>query len=106
MALNLEKKIGLVPNWLELPKDVTSNIIQLLGVVEMVMNARQVCPMWRKICKDPLMWKSIEMINCFKSPHNLEKICMYAIDQGGNHVEKINVEYFATDELLKLLAER
>ncbi|CAJ2640721.1 unnamed protein product [Trifolium pratense] len=106
MALNLEKKLRLVPNWLELPKDVTSKIIQLLGVVEMVMNARQVCPMWREICKDPLMWKNIEMINCFKSPHNLEKICMYAIDQGGDHVEEINIEYFATDELIKHLAER
>ncbi|XP_058752317.1 putative F-box/LRR-repeat protein 9 [Vicia villosa] len=105
-VMRLEDLIQLVPNWLELPKDVTSKILQLLGPVEIVKNARRVCPMWRNICRDPSMWKSIEMIKSRKSPYNLEKICMYAVDQGCDHVEEINVEYFATDELIKKIAER
>lgn len=105
-VMRLEDLIQVVPNWLELPKDVTSKILQLLGPVEIVKNARRVCAMWRNICRDPSMWKSIEMIKARKSPYNLEKICMYAVDQGCDHVEEINVEYFATDELIKKIAER
>ncbi|KAI5407341.1 putative F-box/LRR-repeat protein 23 [Lathyrus oleraceus] len=102
----LEDLIEVVPNWLELPKDLTSKILQLLGPVEIVMNARQVCSIWRNICRDPSMWRSIEIIKGLNSPYNLEKICMYALDQGCDHVEEINVEYFVTDELVKKLAER
>ncbi|CAL5196112.1 unnamed protein product [Lathyrus oleraceus] len=102
----LDNIIGLAPNWLELPKDVTLKILQLLGAVEIVMIARQVCPMWRNICMNPSMWKSIEMIKVLNSPYDLEKICMYAVDHGGDHVEEINVEFFATDKLIKKIAER
>ncbi|KAL5076891.1 hypothetical protein RYX36_015875 [Vicia faba] len=105
-VMKFEDLIQLVPNWLELPRELTSKILQLLGPVEIVRNARQVCSMWRNICRDPSMWKSIEMIKGFNSPYNLEKICMYDVDQGCDHVEEINVEYFATDELIKKIAER
>ncbi|KAJ1427621.1 F-box/LRR protein [Sesbania bispinosa] len=50
----LEKKEGegvstiiIGPNWLELPRDVTANILQRLGVVEIVTSACQVCPLQR-----------------------------------------------------------
>ncbi|CAI8597201.1 unnamed protein product [Vicia faba] len=105
-VMKFEDLMQLVPNWLELPRELTSKILQLLGPVEIVRNAHQVCPMWSNICRDPSMWKSIEMIKGFNSPYNLEKIYMYAVDQGCDHVEEINVEYFATDELIKKIAER
>ncbi|CAK8560840.1 unnamed protein product [Lathyrus sativus] len=94
------------PNWVELPKDVTFKILQLLGAVEIVMNARQVCPMWRNICMNPSMWKSIELIKGHKSPYDLERICMYAVHHGCNHVEEINLEFFATDKLIRKISER
>jgi hypothetical protein len=51
------------PNWLELPRDITSNILQRLGVVEILTNACNVCPYWWSICKDPRMWRTIHMSN-------------------------------------------
>ncbi|KAJ1387090.1 F-box-like domain superfamily [Sesbania bispinosa] len=34
---------GESPNWLELPRDVTANILQRLGAVEIVTSACRVC---------------------------------------------------------------
>jgi len=39
------------PNWIELSKDVTSNILQRLGAVEILTNTRNVCPYWWNVCK-------------------------------------------------------
>lgn len=52
-------------NWLELPSDITANIPQRIGVVEILENAQKVCTGWREICKDickdPAIWKVVYM---------------------------------------------
>ncbi|RHN68162.1 putative F-box domain-containing protein [Medicago truncatula] len=64
------------PNWLELPIDLMKNILQRLDTVEIVTSARNVCSLWRNICKDPLMWRTIHMICRFNfSSSCMEKIC-------------------------------
>jgi hypothetical protein len=50
-----------VPNWLELPKDITANILQRLDTIDIVKIACQVCPIWWNVCKDPLVWRNIRM---------------------------------------------
>ncbi|MFS8012535.1 putative F-box domain-containing protein [Helianthus anomalus] len=45
-------------NWLDLPSDVTFNILNRIGMVDILENAQKVCTAWRKICKDPTMWRS------------------------------------------------
>jgi len=70
------------PNWLELPVDLTKNILQRLDTVDIVTSARNVCPLWWNVCKDPLMWRTIHMIKRV-SPFDfrcLEKICHCAVD--------------------------
>lgn len=99
-----ESKNG--PNWLELPRDVTTNILQKLDVVEILMSARQVCSLWWNICKDPFMWRTIVMTYPRNSPYNLAKICRYAVRQSCGHLEDINIEYFGTNELLIYIANR
>lgn len=94
------------PNWLELPRDVIAKILQMLSVVDIVTSAQRVCPLWWKICKDPLMWRTIDMHNLGTSSYDLVKVCMFAIDQSCGHVEDINIEYFGTDELLKYMVDR
>nr|XP_043638344.1 putative F-box/LRR-repeat protein 23 [Erigeron canadensis] len=43
-------------DWLDLPSDVTANILQRLGVPDIIQNAQRVCTVWRRICKhDPAM---------------------------------------------------
>ncbi|KEH34672.1 F-box/LRR protein [Medicago truncatula] len=93
------------PNWLELPRDITSNILQRLGVVEILTNARNVCPYWWSICKDPRMWRTIHMINNETSPDvDLVKICRYAVEQSCGELEDIEIVSFCTDDLLQYIA--
>lgn len=96
------------PNWLELPIGLTKNILQRLGTIDIVTSARNVCPLWRKICQDPLMWRTIHIasgftIDCFAY---MGKICRSAIDLSSSNLEDITISWFATDELLEYLAHR
>jgi hypothetical protein len=98
-----------IPNWLELPKDITSNILQRLDAVEILTSARNVCPYWWNICKDPLMWRTIQMTDIHMLQYNsstLSKICRYAVDQSCGRLEDIFIKYFGTDDLLKYVADR
>jgi len=104
------------PNWLELPKDITSNILKRLGAVEILTNARNVCPYWWNICKDPFMWREIQMgtFHLYFQYANadapdldyLVKLCQYAVDLSSGHLEKIDVYRFGSDHLLQYIADR
>lgn len=95
------------PNWLELPKELTTIILQKLNTIEIVTSASPVCSLWWNICKDPLMWRTIDMIEDSDHPnHKLEKICRYAIDRSCGHLEDISIGNFATNDLLKYIADR
>jgi hypothetical protein len=104
------------PNWLELPRDVTSNILQRLGAVEILTKARYVCPYWWNICKDPFMWRKINMGRfhlCFSSfnlgTRNLDRLvnlCQYAVDLSSGHLEEIDIYSFGTVDLLQYIADR
>ncbi|XP_024633376.1 putative F-box/LRR-repeat protein 23 [Medicago truncatula] len=63
------------PNWIELPIDLTKNILRRLDTVEIVTSARNVCPLWWNVCKDPLMWSTIKMTGDFSNPLRLDKMC-------------------------------
>ncbi|XVE94243.1 hypothetical protein REPUB_Repub01dG0264800 [Reevesia pubescens] len=96
-------------NWLELPLDVTASILSRLGAFEILTSAQNVCSQWRNICKDPLMWRSIDMHNfseLLDMDYDLEKMCFHAVDRSCGHLLDINVEYFGSDELLNHIAER
>ncbi|GMY38025.1 F-box protein SKIP19-like [Fagus crenata] len=90
-------------NWLELPRDLTASILLRLGAIEILENAQNVCTLWRNICKDPSMWRYIDMRNLgdlHDMPYDLEKMCLHAIDRSSGQLVGINIEYFGTDELL------
>lgn len=104
------------PNWLELPRDVTSNILQRLGAVEILTKARYVCPYWWNICKDPFMWRKIHMGRSHlyfqfanrgtPDLNRLVNLCQYAVDLSSGHLEKIDIYGFGTDDLLQYIADR
>ncbi|KAE8670623.1 putative F-box/LRR-repeat protein 23 [Hibiscus syriacus] len=95
-------------NWLELPPDVTASILSRLGAIEILSSAQDVCSQWRKICKDPSMWRSIDMRNLgeWDKDYVHEKMCFHAVDHSCGHLLDINIEYFGTDDLLLYIAER
>jgi hypothetical protein len=97
------------PNWLELPIDLTKNILQRVDTFDIVKSVRYVCPLWWNIYKDPHMWRTIHMCNIefeLFGMDYLEKIARRAIDLSCGHVEDVDIDYFATDDLLKYLSER
>jgi len=100
------------PNWLELPRDVTANILQRLGAIEILASACQVCPLWWNICKDPHMWHTVHITNFRYSPcsrynygDNLTKICRNAVARSCGQLEDIAIDYIGTDDLLGYIAD-
>ncbi|KAK8662006.1 hypothetical protein V6N13_091594 [Hibiscus sabdariffa] len=95
-------------DWLELPSEVTASILSRLGAIEILNSAQTVCSQWRNICKDPSMWRSIDMRNLGERDKDYvhEKMCVHAVDRSCGHLLDINIEYFGTDELLFYISER
>ncbi|XP_016899274.1 F-box protein SKIP19-like isoform X2 [Cucumis melo] len=96
-------------NWLELPVDVTSMILQKLGPVEILTYAQYVCSSWRKICEDPLMWRVIDMrypCDWWDMDYDLEEMCRQAVKRSCGELIHINIEHFGTDDLLRYITQR
>nr|XP_009777491.1 PREDICTED: putative F-box/LRR-repeat protein 9 [Nicotiana sylvestris] len=94
------------PPWVELPPEITANILQRLGAVQIVWSAQRVCSTWWKVCHDPAMWRVVDLKNDIKMPRVLEKICRIAVDRSQGQLLKINIEYFGSRDLLNYIAER
>ncbi|POO04155.1 LRR domain containing protein [Trema orientale] len=64
-------------NWLELPREI-------------------VCKTWLEICKDPLVWRTIDMYNIGESglDMNLDRLCRLAVDRSCGQLVDITIEYF------------
>lgn len=103
LAKEMEMKSTTVPNWLELPREVTQNILKRVGVVEIVTSACLVCPLWWSICKDPLMWHTIDMGDHRTSSYDLAKILLYAIDRSCGQVEDIDIAEFCSNQIVESL---
>lgn len=97
-----------LPNWLELPNEVTLMILHKLGAFGILASARLVCRLWLKICKDPLMWRNIDLTYSFRYYlPSLDKISRLAIELSCGHLEDIRIESFGiNDEVLKCIADR
>ncbi|CAK9321245.1 unnamed protein product [Citrullus colocynthis] len=94
-------------NWLELPADVTSTILQKLGPIDILINAQDVCSSWRKICEDPLMWRVIDMRysgDWWDMDYDLEEMCRQAVERSCGQLIYINIERFGTDDLLHYIS--
>ncbi|XP_050287862.1 putative F-box/LRR-repeat protein 9 isoform X3 [Quercus robur] len=95
-------------NWLELPRDVTASILQRLGAIEILESAQKVCMHWRNLCKDPSMWRDINMCNLCKGedgPSYQRKMCRNFVDRSCGQLRGINIQYVANDELLNYIAQ-
>ncbi|GJT05682.1 F-box domain containing protein [Tanacetum coccineum] len=102
-------------NWLDLPDDITGNILQRLSVIDRLENARKVCTTWSKICKQPSMWKVIHMQTCKNAyipvggsiyqKSTLRKLCKNAVDRSQGQLVDIKIVEFGDNELLKYIAD-
>ncbi|CAJ2640722.1 unnamed protein product [Trifolium pratense] len=105
-AKEAEAESTKVPNWLELPRDITENILLRLDTIDIVKSVCLVCPLWWNIFKDPLMWQSIHMTNFKRLSYiDLRKICRYAVERSRGHLLDIDIKYFGTEDLLQYIAQ-
>ncbi|CAH1443128.1 unnamed protein product [Lactuca virosa] len=96
---------------MELPYDVIANILYRVGVYDILENAQKVCTTWHKICKDPAMWRVINMENNFKDVNRngrslMQEMCKHAVDRSQDQLIDITVCDFANKELLEYIADR
>ncbi|XP_009804461.1 putative F-box/LRR-repeat protein 9 [Nicotiana tabacum] len=97
------------PPWVELPMEITANILQRLGTVEILENAERVCSTWWKVCHDPAMWRVIDLKYddpSFKTTRVLEQICRIAVERSQGQLLKINIDNFGSKDLLDYIAQR
>ncbi|KAJ9565692.1 hypothetical protein OSB04_001658 [Centaurea solstitialis] len=91
------------PNWVELPNKVTGMILERVGALEILKSAQWVCTTWRRICKDPAMWKVIEINYWYLASdkgYDLEKLSKQAIDRSCGELIDISFNRFCTEDLL------
>ncbi|KAJ8549325.1 hypothetical protein K7X08_033032 [Anisodus acutangulus] len=97
------------PLWVELPREITSDILCRLGAVEILLNAQRVCSTWWKACHDPTMWRVIDMSSARdvdRDDDDLTKMCHIAIDRSQGQLLEIKVKNFGDDDLLKYISQR
>uniref|UniRef100_A0A7N0RE84 F-box domain-containing protein n=1 Tax=Kalanchoe fedtschenkoi TaxID=63787 RepID=A0A7N0RE84_KALFE len=94
-------------NWLELPPEVTATILHKVGAFDILNHAQKVCTSWLHICKDPSMWRSIDIhdSNAYGDYwFDTEGMARHAVDRSCGQLLEINIEYFGTDEFIHYLA--
>ncbi|KAI6706007.1 hypothetical protein NL676_008969 [Syzygium grande] len=97
------------PDWVDLPREVTAAIISRLGAAETLETAQNVCASWRSICRDPSMWRAVDISVPWYLPAmgcGLDVACRRAVDLSRGGCVDISIEYFGTDELLKYITDR
>ncbi|KFK21939.1 hypothetical protein AALP_AAs56901U000700 [Arabis alpina] len=91
-------------NWSELPPELTSSIMLRLSLEEILENAQKVCSAWRRISKDPSLWRKIDMRGIHISKFG--NLCRNAVDRSEGGLVDINIGNIGSDSLLDYIADR
>nr|GMD93299.1 putative F-box/LRR-repeat protein 23 [Ipomoea batatas] len=91
--------------WVDLPRELTVNILQRLSVVD-IFQIAQVCTAWWRLCQDPSMWRYVDLWNLVGKEREWDKICREVVNRSEGQLISIKLGYFATDDLLFYIAQR
>ncbi|XP_042023318.1 putative F-box/LRR-repeat protein 9 isoform X1 [Salvia splendens] len=96
------------PPWIELPSDVTANILQRLGAEGILTSAQQVCTAWWKVSKDPSLWRVIDFSNPRQGLFNdrYDAMCRRAVYRSQGQLVDLTIQYFGDDALMDYIADR
>ncbi|XP_048446731.1 putative F-box/LRR-repeat protein 21 [Pyrus x bretschneideri] len=76
------KRVRNCHTWTELADDLIISIMSRLTTLEILTSAQVVCKVWFNICKNPLMWRTIDMrgddLYSLGKKYNLKKMCRHA----------------------------
>lgn len=87
------------PPWMNLPRDVTANILQRLGEEELLRSALLVCSSWWRISKDPALWRVLIFSNPDKQNwlYDYDLMCRCAVDRSRVQLVDLTVQYHGFD---------
>lgn len=109
LKIGKKKKNKNIPNWVELPEDVWLKILSKLNTIKIIENVQKVCMPFRKLCKQPSMFKSIDMTlpNANMAlPYDFNMMTRYAVYRSSGCSDDIYLEYVCDDYTLMYIAQR
>ena len=99
--------LPLSPPWIDLPEDLTVNILQRLDVVEILESAQNVCATWWRITKNPVMWRVINFTCRLFVGYKANNIFRCAVDRSQGQLLELKFSGIRVDvDLLDYAAER
>uniref|UniRef100_A0A1J3IE12 Putative F-box protein n=1 Tax=Noccaea caerulescens TaxID=107243 RepID=A0A1J3IE12_NOCCA len=94
-------------NWADLPAELTFSILIRIGTVDILKNAQRVCRSWRRVSKDPLMWRKIEIRSRGITDYEYDCLCRQAVDRSEGGLFELDISDFVGDDsLLAYIADR
>ncbi|XP_074288368.1 putative F-box/LRR-repeat protein 21 [Silene latifolia] len=86
------------PNWLELLEDIWVIIFSKLLTIELIENVQKVCMLFRKICKLPVTFRTINMTvprgrQYVNLPWSFDNLTRYVIDSSAGGLIDMYLEY-------------
>ncbi|KAL1555767.1 putative F-box/LRR-repeat protein 23 [Salvia divinorum] len=96
------------PPWIELPEDLTANILQRLGAKEILESAEKVCSTWRRVCKNPSTWHVIDLdYRRCEDGEEFDAICHCAVDRSQGQLVELKLTSMEEDYgFLNYVADR
>ncbi|KAL1555774.1 putative F-box/LRR-repeat protein 23 [Salvia divinorum] len=94
------------PPWTDMPDDLTANILQRLGAEEILDSAQKVCATWWRVCKNPSMWRVIDLNSRLCADNKFEMILFRAVDRSRGQLIELKLAYFTGDLLPSYIANR
>ncbi|XP_047951572.1 putative F-box/LRR-repeat protein 23 [Salvia hispanica] len=80
------------PPWIELPEELTANILQRLHAEERLGIAQLVCSTWWRVCKNPAMWRVIDLdLRRCEGVVLFDSICCGAVDRSQGQLIELKV---------------
>ncbi|CAN8246195.1 unnamed protein product [Cochlearia groenlandica] len=93
-------------NWAELPSELLVLIMLSLTPFEILENAQKVCRSWRRVSKDPSLWRKIDIRNHKGNRRCVDGMCRQAVDRSQGDLVEIHIGKYGSDDLMEYIAHR
>ena len=107
VAASAAPPLPVSPPWIELPEDLTANILQRLDTEEILQNAQLVCSTWWRVCKNPAMWRVIDLGYLRNLAGKSDTFCRDLVDRSQGQLLELKISGFEVDNgWLNYVADR
>ncbi|CAI0458350.1 unnamed protein product [Linum tenue] len=103
----LDGGCALVRDWAGLSPELFSVIMAHLSPADRLGIAQLVCSSWRKVCRDPYIWRSVNISHySWERVTDVEALCAQAVDRSCGGLVSLSLECFGSDKLLADIASK